>query len=53
MGRPPKLSKDDEARIIQLYRGTAMNLSQLARMFRVSPTTIARIVTPKAEKGGA
>jgi transposase len=46
-GRPPTLTKEQAQEIQELYRTTRLNLTQLARLFRVSPGTIARAIEGK------
>lgn len=58
MGRPPKLTEAEHARIRELYYEKAPNgkpytLPMLARLYRVSPATIAHVLnrrTPSREE---
>ena len=44
-GRPPKLSKDEKARILELYNSSdQITYEEIARMFDVSHMTVQRIV---------
>jgi DNA invertase Pin-like site-specific DNA recombinase len=53
LGRPPKLTKQQRAEIVNMVVAGRHTGADAARLFRVSPTTVSRVVTPARQEGAA
>jgi DNA invertase Pin-like site-specific DNA recombinase len=50
LGRPPKLTKQQRAEIVDMVVAGRHTGADAARLFRVSPTTVSRVVAPARQE---
>ena len=53
LGRPPKLTKQQRAEIVDMVVAGRHTGADAARLFKVSPTTVSRVVAPARREFGA
>jgi DNA invertase Pin-like site-specific DNA recombinase len=53
LGRPPKLTRQQRAEIVDMVVAGRHTGADAARLFRVSPTTVSRVVGPAKRVAGA